>query len=80
MERNALLISVMTVVAGNSNADSRLTMGTSRRATISELATASALGSSSPKKRVMSVRAMVIDPRPRLGKKAEAVVTKSAVL
>lgn len=76
----ALLSTLIMEVMGESSWESRLIAGTNLLATSSELATAKALGRSSPKKRVIRVRAMVMDPRPREGKKAEAVVTKRAVL
>jgi hypothetical protein len=50
------------------------------RATSSELLTANALGSSSPKKRVKAVSTAVMSPRDTEGKYSVAVATKSAVL
>ena len=49
-------------------------------ATSSELLTASALGSSSPKNRVKAVSTAVIRPREAEGKYSVAVATKRAVL
>jgi len=71
---------VMKEVTGNKNIENRLIVGTSALVTSSELATARALGRSSPKNNVTMVKRAVINPRLAVGKRVLSVVTKRAVL